>query len=254
MQEALVHSGANTHPEEILAHVAPSPTLSAPERLAIYQRGYYARLVQCLEGQYKALCHALGKVLFDDFAKEYLKSFPSQQPTLAVLGQRFPDFLRETRPDREAVEKEPWIDFMIELAQLEWDIYTIFDAPGHEGRPYAEAASADESLALQPCFSLQTYRFPVGGYYSALARGEDPDVPDAQESYVAIVRKNFKTGIFTLLAPQYYFLKNLMEGKNIQEALEAITGQFDTSIETAANAWLHWRPNWLEAGFFKLKE
>lgn len=253
MQQALVHSGATTERQDILTHIAPSPTLSAPERLAIYQRGYYARLIQCLEGQYKALCHALGKDLFDDFAREYLKLFPSQQPTLAILGQHFPDFLRQTRPDKDADEKETWIDFMIELAQLEWDLYTIFDAPGHEGRPYADATYADDSLALQPCFFLNAYDYPVGEYYSALARGEDPDVPEAQESYVAIVRKNFRTSIFTLLPPQYYFLKNLQEGKTLKEALAATALQFNTSIETATNAWSHWRPNWLEAGFFKHK-
>jgi hypothetical protein len=54
--------------------------LSAAQRLAIYQRGYFARLLQCLEGQYKALCHALGKELFDDFSKEYLRKYPIFKP------------------------------------------------------------------------------------------------------------------------------------------------------------------------------
>lgn len=250
MQQALMFPGKAGLPEDAVLHIAPSATLSASERLAIYQRGYYARLLQCLEGQFKALCHALGKELFDDFAREYLWKYPSSSPTLALLGARFPDFLSETRPDLEAAEKEPWIDFMIALAHFEWNLYVMFDAPGHEGKPYANASEAEEALRLQACFSLHRYDFPVSIYYSAVAGGKDPDIPNRQEHFVAIVRKDFRTAIFDLLAPQYTFLQEIQAGKTVNAALNATAMAYNKPEAEAKEAWAAWKKGWLEAGFF----
>jgi len=250
MQQALMFSGQTTAPEDTVLYIAPSQTLSAAQRLAIYQRGYFARLLQCLEGQYKALCHALGKELFDDFAREYLHQYPSKSPTLALLGARFPDFLRETRPDLEAAEKEPWVEFMIALAQFEWELYTMFDAPGHEGKAYASALDAEGSFQLQPCFSIHQYDFPVSLYYSAVAGGKDPEIPNPQEHFVAIVRKDFRTAIFDLLAPQYTFLQEMMAGKSVKEALTATASVYNKPEKEVEKAWAEWKKAWLEAGFF----
>ncbi len=250
MQQALMFPGQADSQEGAVMHIAPSHTLSAAQRLAIYQRGYFARLLQCLEGQYKALCHALGKELFDDFAKEYLRQYPSTSPTLALLGAHFPDFLRETRPDQEAAEKEPWVEFMISLAQFEWDLYSMFDAPGHEGKAYASTSDAEENLRLQPCFSIHQYDFPVSSYYSAVAGGKDPDIPAPQEHFVAIARKDFRTAIFDLLPPQYTFLQEMMAGKTIKEALTVTAGTYNKPEAAAREAWAAWKKAWLEAGFF----
>ncbi|MDZ4703816.1 MAG: DNA-binding domain-containing protein [Saprospiraceae bacterium] len=250
MQQALMFPGQTDSQEGTVMHIAPSQSLSAAQRLAIYQRGYFARLLQCLEGQYKALCHALGKELFDDFAKEYLRQSPSTNPTLALLGARFPDFLRETRPDQEASEKEPWVEFMIALAQFEWDLYSMFDAPGHEGKAYAGALDLEENLRLQPCFSIHKYDFPVSIYYNAVARGRDPDVPVPREHFVSIVRKDFRTAIFDLLPPQYTFLQEMMAGKIVKEALASTALAYHKSEKEAQEAWAEWKKAWLEAGFF----
>jgi hypothetical protein len=250
MQDALVHTGATTLKEDILAHIEPSNTLTALQRLAIYQRGYYARLVQCMEGQFKALCHALGRELFDDFAREYLELYPSQSPTLSDLGTRFPGYLASTRPDKEDAEKEEWIDFMVDLAQFEWDLYVVFDAIGNEGNPYATEACDDDKLSLQPCFSLHTYRFPVSVYYNEVARGNDPEIPFRQQCHIAIARKDYSIGIFTLLPAQYTFLSEMKKGATINETLATAASQFNATPEVAAKAWQEWRQHWIMSGFF----
>ncbi len=250
MQDALVYSGSTTQKEDILAHIEPSHTLSAAQRLAIYQRGYYARLIQCMEGQFKALCHALGKDLFDDFAREYLAVYPSQSPTLSDLGTRFPGYLASTRPDKDEAEKEEWIDFMVDLAQFEWDLYVMFDAAGNESKPYATDTCDDDTLRLQPCFSLHTYRFPVSGYYNEVAKGNDPEIPLQQQSHIAIARKDYSIGIFTLLEPQYVFLSEMKRGATVNEALVIIARQFNAEPEAANKAWKEWRLGWIRNGFF----
>jgi hypothetical protein len=126
--------------EETEQIVESSPRLTGAQRLAIYQRSYYLRILKCMREQFPALCHALKDELFTDFAHEYLQARPPESYTLYDLGRRFPDYLDETRPDREEVEenRESWIDFMVDLARFERRLFVMFDAPGHEGKPFAD--------------------------------------------------------------------------------------------------------------------
>jgi hypothetical protein len=247
MQQLLVRSGAD---ERTALYIEPSAQLTPEQRLAIYQRGYYTRLIQCLEGQFKALKQALGEDLFRDFAHEYLLHHPSASPTLALLGEKFPDFLEASRPDRDEPVREEWIDFMISLGCYEWDLYTVFDAPGNEGKPFAATGTPDNNLRLQPCFFLHKYAFPVNRFYSAVANGEDPEIPDRETVFVAIVRTDFVTRVFPLLEPQFHFLRLLQEGMTVADALLQTAARFKTAHEQAAAAWSEWRKHWLTAGFF----
>src|SRR3569623_2729157 len=123
--------------------LAPSPRLSPAAGLAIYQRGYFLRIASCMREQFPALCHALGEALFDDFVADYIRECPPESHTLYDLGRRFPPYLSENRPDRDLAERESWIDFMIDLAEFERQVFTMFDAPGHEGQPFADADTPD---------------------------------------------------------------------------------------------------------------
>lgn len=246
MQDALIRSAAD--PGQTNQWIAASGTLSPSERLGIYQRSYYLRLLQCMRGQFKALCHALEEPLFNDFAREYLREHPSQSPTLSLLGARFPDYLQASRPDADA--PEPWIDFMIDLARFEWEVYLMFDAEGHEGKPYADEKVPDQELRLQPCFKLLEYRFPVGAYYHGVAQEGNPEVPAPQHTYLALCRKNYRTGIFQLLHQQHFLLNLLKQDHTLDQALQATAAHFRTELSVAETAWQTWKAAWLAAGFF----
>lgn len=248
MQEALF-SGKSAV-SETDSHVLPSGALNAAQRLAIYQRGYYARLIACLEGQFKALKTALGEELFRDFAREYLRQFPSGSATLADLGTHFVAFLEENRPDRELPEKESWIDFMIELARFEWDLYTVFDRKGSENETQADNSTPDSSLQIQRCLFIHSYHFPVNRYFADIAHDKDPDFPERQTVFIAFVRTNYVTRVFSLLEPQYFFLNELITGKSIEESLTLTCKHYGSTVEKAQQAWQEWRKNWIAAGFF----
>src|SRR6476646_9684200 len=142
MHEALVFPRRVAH-EAIDGQLASFPGLSGAAGLAIYQRGYFLRIASCMREQFPALCHALGEPLFNDFVVEYIRERPPESHTLYDLGRRLPAFLDESRPDRDQPpeEREVWIDFMVDLARFERQMFVMFDAPGHEGKPFAESAT-----------------------------------------------------------------------------------------------------------------
>ena len=86
-------------PEDAEQVVTRSQALTALERLDIYNRAYFARLLECLREEFPTLLHALGEEAFDDFAIAYLHRYPSRSYTLNQLGVNFPRYLAETRPE-----------------------------------------------------------------------------------------------------------------------------------------------------------
>lgn len=254
MQKALLFP-QQVSEEQSDRFIAPSSRLSASQRLAIYQRSYQIRLLQCMQGQFPALCHALGADLFDDFAGQYLHAYPSVSHTLYELGRRFPSYLEETRPDREeaADKRESWIDFMVDLARFEWQLFTLFDAPGWEGKPFATIDTPDRDLRLQPGFALGDYRFSVAGYYHAVQRQENPQFPPLQRSPVALVRKDYLTHTFPLTVVQYAFLLALDRGADVGEAMAIAAKEAGQPLERVYQSWAKpgsTREQWIEAGFF----
>jgi len=254
LQRAVVGGGPRPAIDEINAQILPSATLSPAERLAIYQRGYHARLLQCLEGQFRALRHALGDELFRDFGVEYLRTYPSESPTLSDLGSRFSRWLSEHRPDLHAPEKEPWVDFMIDLARYEWAVYQFFDKPGHEGRPLATTQTPDEDLVVQTTLELHQFSFPVAAYYHAVAAGDPaPPIPAPATSHLVIVRKHFQIGILQLTPPQHHFLSVFTQGQSVHDAIRALADAHHLAEDDVRAAWKRWKGPWCDAGLFGLR-
>ncbi len=240
--------------------VAPSPTLSGAQRLAIYHHGYFARLFECMSKQFPALQHALGEELFREFTRIYLYDYPSTSYTLAELGRRFPDFLEETRPDRNAPPeaRESWPDFMIELARLEWTTFAIFDGPGTEGMSlpakaeWTQLIDADPTrpLALAPCLRVFQCSYPVHDYYHAVRRGQAPELPLPQETWLAVTRKDFRVGIYALQPLQYAFLNAMQEGQTVCQAIASATAAGNLTDDTLRARLRTWLTTWLAWGFF----
>ncbi len=252
MQEALV-SPSQSKLGDIEGLFIPSKNLSAKECLAIYQRGYILRLAKCLAEQFPALCHALGGELFDQFARQYIRDRPPVSYTLYDLGRRFSTYLDEERPDKNLPpqQREGWIDFMVDLASFERLHFCLFDAPGHEGKPWPCADLPDKDLILQPCFELDAYRYPVAWYYHTYSRKPDLNYPDQRESYVAILRKDYLTSTFPINRVHYLFLKQLQICQDITYSLSHVSRITSTPLEQVTHSWQkEVRERWVKAGFF----
>jgi len=249
MHDALIFPSAD--PASAQALFAGDGRLGAAGGLAVYQRGYFLRIAACMREQFPALCHALGRALFDDFVADYIRDCPPERHTLYDLGRRFAGWMEANRPDGEA--REAWVDFMIDLARFEYAVFAMFDAEGNEGRPFATADTPDAALRLQPAFALGRYGFPVGDYYHAVRRGENPALPAPAPSHIALVRTDYVTRTVPLSETHHAFLAEMQAGGGVEMALIEVSARFGLDLEEARRSWrdAHGsRDRWIEWGFF----
>ena len=92
------HSTEENGLDSLNEKILPSRALTSVQRLEIYHRAYYARLMECLREFFPALTQAIGPDAFDEFAFGYLQKYPPQTYTLNHLADRFVQFLQETKP------------------------------------------------------------------------------------------------------------------------------------------------------------
>lgn len=234
--------------------VTRSRKLSASERLAVYGNAYYARLLDCLGEVFPVLLRTLGEDTFQGFAFSFLESYPSKSYTLNELGRRFPGFLRETRPeDEDALE---WADFLIDLAELEWAIYEVFDGPGLESEegmvlPNFSAIPQDEWLSLHfhvaPCLRLLEFSWPVNAHYTTVRasdEGLDLAFPARTTSWLALSRRNYIVRRYPLDEAQCGLLHQFSQGKSLGEALEFLLEHDKISPETLERELPRWFHEW----------
>ncbi|WP_299690723.1 DNA-binding domain-containing protein [uncultured Tateyamaria sp.] len=238
MHDALLRP-EDADPADAAALLTPNPRLTAAQSLAIYQQSYRLRIASCMREQFPALCHALGAGLFNDFVSEYVRDAPPESYTLYDLGRRFADFLEAHRPDRDAPDREVWIDFVVDLARFERSVFVTFDGPGAEDLPTATAQTTDAALRLNPSLSVARYRFPVAQYYLAVRAEAAPQPPHPADSCIAVIRRNYITHMAPLTASQYGFLAAMLRDG-------AVPADMTPPWTTDAKV----RDTWLRAGFF----
>lgn len=271
-----IQSGIETDEAQTLIHlkkseleniIRRSKNLSAEERLAIYANAYYARLLECLRESFPVLTKTLGADVFNDFAFDYLQTYPSKTYTLNRLGDHFADFLNQTRPDRTPENPNPqtdWPDFLIDLARLEWNIEQVFDGPGAENKPtlltedlqrLTPEMFATARLVPNCSLKLLEFKFPVNAYYTA-AKGlkdtdEAPPPPNPGQQFLALHRRDFIVRRTELSAAQHALLGSLQSGSTITAAIIAAAGYTDLSEEQFQSAISQWFTNWTASGLFE---
>lgn len=242
--------------------VEPSRQLSSMDRLRVYGNAYYARLLECLRDEFPALLHAVGAEAFDALAFEYLQACPSRSYTLGKLGARFPAYLAETRPAKDASTTGPdWAEFMIDLATLERTYSEVFDGPGVEGK---ELLKVDDLLAIPPeqwanvrletvaCLELREFSFPVHEYATAVKEGRTTEMPAARPTYLAVSRRDYIVRRWELDSLEYHLLRLLHSGAMLEGAIECVANSYSEPRlpDDFAELLREWFMKWTAAGFF----
>lgn len=169
------------------SYIRPNDRLSSFERLEIYNRQYWFRLISAVSEDFPALNALLGAKRFDALILAYLNETPSTSWTLRDLGARLPNFL-ERRSDMAGRRHRLAFD----VARLEWAYVEAFDRK-HRASLSAEEAQTigpESCLSLQPHVQLLELSYPVDSLVLAVKRG----APEAEIVSSAASRREFHAG------------------------------------------------------------
>jgi hypothetical protein len=146
--------------------VRPNDRLTAFERLEIYNRMYWFRVLDSLHEDCPGLRAVLGERKFHRLAVAYLAKNPSRSFTLRDLGSRLEAFIRA-----EPRWTAPHTALAREVARFEWAQTVAFDeaaSPVVKPADFARASPARLRLALQPYLTLLALAHPVDRFVIAV--------------------------------------------------------------------------------------
>jgi hypothetical protein len=139
-------------------YIKPNSHLTSFERLEIYNRQYWFRVIAAVEEDFPALNAVLGQEMFDALVLAYLRENPSTSFSLRNLGARLPAWLA-SYPKLAGLQHSLAVD----VARLEWAYIEAFDGESLPplGRPDFAGLGSDSTLRLQPHLQLLDLQYPV---------------------------------------------------------------------------------------------
>lgn len=242
--------------------------LSAFERLEIYNRQYWFRLLDCLYEDYPGLRAILGGARFMRLITAYLQRYPSTSPILRDLGRLLPDFISE-----EPQHTTPHQLLARDMASLEWAQIVAFDAASR--RPLSFRRLRDQPpdqivLGLQPHISLLRLSYPVDETLLRVLRQEGQlrtETSNAVESLTHPLRRSIARHIpprstwllvhrqhnsvfFKRLSePEFLILDALRHGADLATACSTPASSSPTHILAPAQLQA-WFQTWSALGIF----
>jgi hypothetical protein len=213
---------------EIESIVCRSRSLTAAERMRIYHNAYFARLVECLEGDFPVFRQTVGDDAFRQFALEYIAQQPSRSYTLGRFGDGFVGFLRESCPNSDSGDPSAanWSEFVIELARFEHFIAEIFDGPGIEARPGLDIERlrtsdtwSEARLVPAPCLRLIRLPFAVHDWFEQRGDMGLSHALERRDIWLVLTRRDFQVVWHEVEAGEFHLLQRMAEGAPLEEAL-----------------------------------
>jgi len=247
--------------------IKPNDRLTSFERLEIYNRQYWFRLLSAMTEDFPGVRSVLGEKRFDAMCKAYLMDCPSRSFTLRNLGGKLESWLRAHPQWAGSAQR-----LVLEIARLEWADIEAFDAaalPALRTEDLA-AAGAGLRLQLQPYVQLLSFQYPVDDLLLAV-RKEDEDRDFASNAFaerrkrkhVRAVAKLKPGAIFLVVhridnsvyfrrieAEEFDVLSALREGKTLEKAMQAVFRRSSISLTERAASVRQWFQNWATLGWF----
>ena len=153
------HNADGRAMEEVAASfIAPNSRLTAFERLEIYNRQYWFRVLGALAEDFPALSAVVGSEAFDRLSISYLTAHPSRSFSLRNLGSHLADWL-EVNPSYTGRRHRLAVD----VARIEWAFIEAFDSAERAPLTIEQIATLDagSQLALQPHVRLVALEYPA---------------------------------------------------------------------------------------------
>jgi len=246
--------------------VKPNDRLTSFERLEIYNRQYWFRILSALAEDFEGLRLILGDRVFEKLSVAYLLDCPSQSFTLRNLGSRLEGWLRAHPEFIAGVE-----DIALDMARLEWAEIEAFDEATRPRLSESDLASLgpDPRFELQPFLRLLELSFPVDEVLLGIRRKQREfgmvsnaveeraerrrarkrTLPKSEKIFLAVHRADNSVYLKRLDPDAFGILRELRQGKPLSEAVECVHWS-DGSGERAAENLQSWFALWSSLGWF----
>jgi hypothetical protein len=248
--------------------IKPNDRLTSFERLEIYNRQYWWRLMASLAEDFPGLHAILGNRRFEALCKAYLTERPSRSFTLRNLGRDLEPWLRKN--PRWAGSKQA---IALDMVRLEWADIEAFDGAAEEPLQLADIAKSDGSnlrLKLQPYVQLLKFRYPVDTLVLEIKKFNDDTefLSNAfrerrkrkrvsavaqlkpKTIFLAVHRADDSVYFRRLEAAEYGLLLAIRKGKTLGQAVSAVFGKRSAHSEADLAHVKEWFQNWSELGWF----
>ncbi|MBR7746732.1 HvfC/BufC N-terminal domain-containing protein [Undibacterium baiyunense] len=218
----------------------PNAHLPPAQALAIYQRAYIARLLECLRADYPVLRQYLGTQLFDHFATEYIQAFPPTSYSLFDLGKNFSDHLEQSCPDLASFNQQDKVTHQlpIQIAVAERLRIRAARAIGLEQRQLIEPNYHNLQHAKAIALSISDACGLMSAHPALLdilsGENRERDYVNIDRIYLAISRSNYRIRTDILQIWQYHFLHLLAQSTQTPILLEDLV--MHTSKESNLDA------------------
>ncbi|HEY2499402.1 MAG TPA: putative DNA-binding domain-containing protein [Candidatus Angelobacter sp.] len=248
--------------------IKPNDRLTSVERLEIYNRVYWFRILSSLADDFPGLRGVIGQEKFDQVLLGYLTEMPSVSFTLRDLGSRLEAWLR-AHPELIAANERMALD----MVRLEWADIEAFDAAEYPTLSQPELASLGEDpvFHLQPYLQLLDLAYPVDELLLKVRETEGPEtdissnvvmmehpatprktqqLPKTKKVFLAVHRQE-NSVYFKRLKPEgFALLRALQQGQPLSQAIETSVDWSGKKLERVMEQLHDWFANWSQLGWF----
>jgi hypothetical protein len=248
--------------------IKPNDRLTSFERLELYNRQYWWRLLSCMADDFPGLQAILGNQKFEALSRAYLVDCPSTSFTLRNLGRNLESWMK--KHPRWAGSRQA---IALDMVRLEWADIEAFDEAAETPLGSADIARSggpNLRLRLQPYIRLLHFQYPVDSLVLEIKRFND----DTQflsntfrekkkrkrvravarlkrkSIYLAVHRIDESVYFRRLQQPEFGLLVAIQQGKTLGQAVSAVFGKRSPHAAADPAEITRWFQNWAELGWF----
>ena len=240
--------------------IAPNDRLTSFERLEIYNRQYWFRVVDALSEDFPGLRAILGAKRFRAMTEAYLIECPSRSFTLRNLGSRLPPWLG-SHPEW----MQPNGRLVRDMTNLEWAHIEVFDAAEFPVLKPEDLAGEKLvlHLTLQPYITLLELEYPVDEILLAAGKGQRFYTTSSGDGrrvaikntkpetvFLAVHRADFSVHYKRVEREAYLLLSGIQDGLSLSDALDLTFADSGIAKEVQANQIEQWFGTWMSLGWF----
>jgi hypothetical protein len=246
--------------------VRPNSRLTALERVHIYSKSYWFRLLDSLYDDFPGVAAILGLRSFTRLSEAYLGELPSRSFSLRNLGSRLEAWLRE-HPEFAGRH----LDIALDMTRLEWAHIEAYDSASLAPLGPEDLIEPGPHLkfGLQPHVALLALNYPVDDL--RIAVNESAEVHDSA-SNTSVERHQRTVRRFRRLKPkrihlavhrfedtvyyrrldpeEYLVLDALRRGLPLGEAIDAALEKSAIPEDRIAPTVREWFESWSNLGLF----